>query len=449
LFYTFENHELNISDEIEYLKEKFNIQEIDENSSDEFLASGYTLGNKTLLKNIFCLQSNEYIIFENSTIKHQDFFFSYSTKRINNSEYSELKKQGIQVFENAFNRLIISLNNRTAVIPLSGGYDSRLIALMLKKHNYKNVICYTYGKKNNLELENSKNVADALGYKWIYIEYTNELIVNYVKSEDFKKFAHYTCKYISMPSLQDYFAVKYLSKNNLIPSDSIFIPGHSGDLLGGSQFLKVIPNNLKSFKIPSLILKEKFNHNKISNKSKETIKNTIKQLLLDFDKNYQNKLPYSVFEDFDIKEKITKIIFKASGGYTYRGYEHRFPYWDKELLSFFKNVPIKHKKMKILFDDILKNYYFEQYKVNYDKELQPTLPQIYAQKIKQLIKIIVPKFIINQFLRKNDWLNSQAITDEMVNSFKNNNIRFYSNINVFNELNIQWYLYFCKDLIKK
>jgi asparagine synthase (glutamine-hydrolysing) len=87
--------------------------------------------------------------------------------------------------------------------------------------------------------------------------------------------------------------------------------------------------------------------------------------------------------------------------------------------------------------------------VNYDKELQPTLPQIYAQKIKQLIKIIVPKFIINQFLRKNDWLNSQAITDEMVNSFKNNNIRFYSNINVFNELNIQWYLYFCKDLIKK
>ena len=52
LFYTFKNNELNISDDIEYLKEKFNIQEIDENSSDEFLASGYTLGNKTLLKNI-------------------------------------------------------------------------------------------------------------------------------------------------------------------------------------------------------------------------------------------------------------------------------------------------------------------------------------------------------------------------------------------------------------
>lgn len=449
LFYTFNNTALYISDDIEYLKEKFNIQEIDENSSNEFLISGYTLGGKTLLKNIYSIQSNEYIIFDKDTIQQQGFFFSYSTKEVNKSDYSELRKQGIEAFENAFNRLIKSLNKRTAVIPLSGGYDSRLIAVMLKKHNYNNVICYTYGKKNNIELENSKNVADILGYKWIYIEYTNELIKGYIKSEKFKKFAHYTCKFISMPSLQDYFAVKYLSENKLIPSDSIFIPGHVGDNLGGSQFLKVIPKNLKTFKIPNLIFKEKFNHNEISNNSKEIIKNTIKQLLLDFDRNYQNKIPYSVFENFDLKERITKIIFKASRGYTFFGYEHRFPYWDKELLSFFKNVPIKHKRMKFLYNDILKNYYFEQYGVKFEKELQPTIPQLYSQKIKQLIKLIVPNFIINHFLRKNDWLNSQTITDEMVNSLKNNDIQFYSNIKVFNELNIQWYLYFCKDLIKK
>jgi len=449
LFYTFKHTYLYISDDITLLKEKFNITEIDENSSNEFLASGYTLGNKTLLKNIFCLQSNEFIIFENNLIIKKGFFFSYSTNEINDSEYSELRKQGIEAFENVFNRLIKSLNNKTVVIPLSGGYDSRLIALMLKKHNYKNVICYTYGKKNNIELKNSKNVADALGYKWIYIEYTNDLIEDYIKSEKFKKFVHYTCNYISMPSLQDYFAIKHLSENNLIPSESVFIPGHVGDNLGGSQFLKVIPKNLKTSKIANLILKEKFKYNKISNKSKKVIKNTVKQLLLDFDKNYESKISYSVFENFDFKERITKILFKASKGYTFYGYEHRFPYWDKELLSFFKNVPLKHKKMKLLYDDILKNYYFEQYNLKFDKELQPTLFQLYFQKIKQLIKLIVPKFIVNHFLIKNDWLNSQAITGEMVNSLKNNNIQFYSNIKVFNEINIQWYLYFCKDLIKK
>ena len=449
LFYTFKNNSLNISDNIEYLKKKFGNHEIDENSSNEFLASGYTLGNKTLLKNIYTLQSNEFIIFDKNTIKEKGFFFSYATKKVNNSEYLELKKLAIEAFENAFNRLIKSLSNRTVVIPLSGGYDSRLIAVMLKKYNYKNVICFTYGRKNNLELNNSKKVADTLGYKWIYIEYTNELIENYIDTEKFKKFAHYTCNYISMPSLQDYFAVKYLSKNNLIPSDSIFIPGHSGDLLGGSQFLKVIPENLKSSEISNLILKEKFNHNKISKKSKETIQNTVKQLLLGFDENYHNNIPYSVFEDFDMKEKIAKIIFKASGGYTYFGYEHRFPYWDKELLFFFKNVPIKYKKMKLLYDDILKNYYFKQYYVKFDKELQPTLSQIYSQKIKEIIKLIIPKFIIKSFLRKNDWLNSQTITDEMIKSLKKNNLHYNANIKTFNDVNIQWYLYFCKNLIKK
>jgi len=449
IFYTFRNAELFISDDIEYLKGKFNLQEIDKNSSNEFLASGYTLGNKTLLKNIFSLQSNEYIIFENSIITKRDFFFSYATNKLNNSEYFQLKKQAIKAFENTFKRLILSLNNRTAVVPLSGGYDSRLIALMLKKHNYKNVICYTYGKKNNLELNNSKKVANALGYKWVYVEYTNKLIENYIESEKFKKFAHYTCNYISMPSLQDYFAVKYLSENNIIPSDSIFIPGHSGDLLGGSQFLKIIPKNLKSSKIPNLILKEKFYHNKISKTSKEIIKSTLKQLLLNFDKNHQNNIPFSVFEDFDIKEKITKIIFKDSVGYTYFGYEHRFPYWDKELLSFFKDVPIKYKKLKFLYDDILKNYYFEEYNIKFDKEVQPNLFQIYFQKFKEVIKLIVPKFIIKYFLQKNDWLNSQTITGEMLKSIKKNNLNYNTNLKTFNDINIQWYLHFVKNLIKK
>ncbi|WP_111706604.1 asparagine synthetase B family protein [Lutibacter citreus] len=449
LFYTFKNTELNICDDIEYLKEKFNLKEVDEKSSNEFLSSGFTTGNKTLLKNIYTLQSNEYIIFENNRINKKGFFFSYATKKFNNSEYYELRKLAIEAFENAFNRLIVSLNSRTVVIPLSGGYDSRLIALMLRKHNYKNVICYTYGKKNNIEIENSKKVAETLNFKWVFIEYTNQLLENYIKSEKFKEFAHYTCKYISMPSLQDFFAVKYLSENNLIPDDSIFIPGHSGDLLGGSQFLKVIPENLKSFEISNLVLKEKFNHNKISHKSKKAIKKSIEQLLLEFDNNYFNKEPSSVFEDFDIKEKITKIIFKASGGYTFFGYEHRFPYWDKELLLFFKDVPPKYKKMKLLYDDVLKNYYFNLYKINFENEIQPTYFKIYLQKIKKIIKLIFPKTLIKYFLRKNDWLNSQAITNEMIKSIKENGIHYNTNIKSYNEVNIHWYLNFAKNFIKK
>jgi len=112
-------------------------------------------------------------------------------------------------------------------------------------------------------------------------------------------------------------------------------------------------------------------------------------------------------------------------------------------------VPIKYKKLKFLYDDILKNYYFEEYNIKFDKEVQPNLFQIYFQKFKEVIKLIVPKFIIKYFLQKNDWLNSQTITGEMLKSIKKNNLNYNTNLKTFNDINIQWYLHFVKNLIKK
>ena len=49
--------------------------------------------------------------------------------------YNHYKTKVSQIIENTFIRLVNSLKGKTAVIPLSGGFDSRLIAVMLKKHN--------------------------------------------------------------------------------------------------------------------------------------------------------------------------------------------------------------------------------------------------------------------------------------------------------------------------
>ena len=39
----------------------------------------------------------------------------------------------------------------------------------------------------------------------------------------------------SMFFMQEYFAVKYLKESHIIPDDSVFIPGFSGDVLAGSH----------------------------------------------------------------------------------------------------------------------------------------------------------------------------------------------------------------------
>jgi asparagine synthase (glutamine-hydrolysing) len=125
------------------------------------------------------------------------------------------------------------LAGRTAVIPLSGGFDSRLIAVLMKKLNYENVICFTYGRKTN-EVEISQSVASKLGFKWYFVDYDAIDYIGFTKDEQFLTYAFEYSGAYSMVYLQEYFAVKYLKENNLIPEDSVFLPGHSGDYLGGS-----------------------------------------------------------------------------------------------------------------------------------------------------------------------------------------------------------------------
>ncbi len=448
LFYSVTKNDFYLSDNPVFLKETLNFHEINNDAVPEFFSYGYILGNKTLLKNIYQTQSDEYLIFEKKTKKIQSgFFFSYATDTVNNSLYDELKKQAINVFENAFKRLIISLKSRQVVLPLSGGYDSRLIAVMLKKHNYKNVICFTFGKKGNFEVENSKNTAKILGFKWIFIEYSTELINNYLETETFKKYVHYAGKYSSMPFLQEYFAVKYLKEKNIIDDDAVFIPGHSGDVLGGSQFIKVIPENLKYPEIHNLILKKKFFYNSLTFSEKQSVKKTIQKTLSSYNSLKDILLPYSVFEDFDIKEKFAKFIFNSSSVFNYFGYEQRFPYWDKELLMFFKTVPFKYKKMKLLYDEILTQHYFKPYNLNFEKEIQASLYSVFVQKIKNRLRPLLPAFIINKFLLKNDWKNYREITNQMLILLKKNKTSGFK-IKKYNEIIIRWYLMYIKDLIK-
>lgn len=445
LFYSLKGDEFCISDDVLHLKKSLNVDEFDNLSQIELKASLHTYSNRTLLKNIFQVQSNECLIVENNKILRKYFTFSYAIKEESNHSYQNLKKEATQTFNASFERLIKSLDNRTAVIPLSAGFDSRFIATMLKKHNYKNVVCYTYGRKNSFEIENSKKVAKALGYKWYFIEYTDKLIADFVNTNEFKNYAHFAGKFSAMPNMQEFFAVKYLKEQHLIPKDSIFISGYAGDLLGGSQFLKVIPEDLKLSEIKDLIVAHKFNHFSLSKSEKKIITKEIETILLNFDENYQSKIPSSVFEDFDLKEKIAKYIFNSASFYTFFGYEHRFPFWDKETLTFFKSLPVKYKKMKLLFDDVLINHYFKPENVYFESEIQASKKEIFTQKIKNKIKPFLPIFIKDKFLKKNDWNNYETITNEMLISLAKNKLKGNFKSDSYNEIIAQWYLHFSKN----
>lgn len=236
IFYGYINGDFYISDDARYIKEKVKDEEMDEISKIEFLLTGYVTNNDTLYSNVKQLRAGEYLVFDkiNNRLKLQRYF-EFRHKDFYDLSEEELIEELDKVHVNTIRRLIDSLEGRTAVIPLSGGQDSRLIAVMLKRLGYENVICFTYGKQGNSESETSKKIADYLGYKWIFVPYTMEKWDKWYNSDDMKKYMFFGDNLTSLPHIQDFPAVWEMKEKRLIPEDSVFIPGHAADFIQGSH----------------------------------------------------------------------------------------------------------------------------------------------------------------------------------------------------------------------
>ncbi len=434
IFYTIENNELYISDDTYYLRDKFN-KKIDNLSSQEYLATGYVTGKETLLENIYQVQAGEYIIYKNNILNNNNYS-DYITISVSSKSFNQLKKDFLDILDRSILRLIEFADGRQIVVPLSGGYDSRLIVALLKKHNYKNIFCFTYGKRDSFEVEISQKVANNLGYDWYFVEYSEETIpFNYIETDDFNKYFDYSSNHVSKPHLQDYFAVKYLKENKLISQDAIFVPGHSGDFLGGSHIGKTQIASIDT--IINIIIKKHYTLN-----TSKYIKEIESEKL-----NYlkkENKYFYSVDDNFNLKERQSKFIVNANRVYEFYDYQHLIPLWDKELISFFKTLPLEYKVKSYFYEKVIIDNIFKTLDINYmksakkDKSILSSIKNIFKKSIPKSIKKILIEHVVNKNFK--DINNFQV---SMLPIFKKYNQTFkYSKIELL-------YVTFCLDIIKE
>jgi asparagine synthase (glutamine-hydrolysing) len=447
LFYKQTDDGFDITDNPENFK--FSAKEINKNAVQQFLSAAYTLGSRTLISGIYQIQAGELAVFKKAKLQKRRFF-SYAAKP---NEYipkhkDTLAENALKAYKKSFFRTFDSMEGRMAVIPLSGGYDSRLIAALLKQYGYKNVLCFTYGRAGNFELENSRKTAEKLGFPWVFVEYTHARIKNYIQSDTFKDYVRYAGKLVSMPYLQDYFALQYLSERKIIDDDAVFLPGFPGDFLAGSQYGKAFTKQLKTENLPDVILYEKFNLLPLSKKKKRNIRNEIKQQLQALHAKDSDYSSYSRFEDWDVPARRAKYIFNSCEQIHYLGYEIRLPFWDKYIIDFSKSLSYELKENKNLYKYMLKEKVFGDMGLNFEQELQHGKFTIKLQKIKNKIKPYFPYFILNRFLYRNDWKFYKEITDEMQIWMKKRNIPYQRKVKLYSAIIVQWYIAFIKDYYK-
>lgn len=353
VFYSLKNNVI-ISDDINSF-----ISDVDCDSLDELLASGYITGENTIYKNVAQTQNAEIISISVKSLKLEKFkYFNYEYD-INNKCNKKYQIEHLdKLYDNAIKKLIKYLDGRRAVVPLSGGHDSRLIVYYLQKNGYKNVITYTYGRKNNKEAVVSQKVAEYLKYEWHFVEYKNSnMQKKYYDIEKYKTMADYCARGFSTTHIQEWEAIDLLLKNNIISTNDVVVPGFSGDFIAGGHIKEIFDVSRKGKDIVDYILKNHYNlyrWSKFSSKNlRKLFETKIKKIIgIENDKNRFDCLKFNEnIEKFDFQERQVKFISNAVRTYDLHGLKWYMPLWDINLINFWLTIPLNQRFNRSLYYD--------------------------------------------------------------------------------------------------
>jgi asparagine synthase (glutamine-hydrolysing) len=355
LFYYLKGGHISISDDPYWIRQQMKNSHVDTNSAVEFLLTGYVTGRETLFNCVKQIKAGEVLIAApNQDISIVKYYHHTHADFIQRST-EDLLFQLDESMTRSFKRLLRIADGKTIIVPLSGGYDSRLVVLMLKKLGYANVLSFSYGRPYNKESRISKKLAKCLGFDWIFIEYTNEKWRQWYHSEDWEAYTKIASNLTSTPFFRDWPAVLQMKEQELIPADSIFVPGHVGLLAGGMINTSLEEERIKTAKeLRELIYISHYNlwgprGRKIYSRPefKDKIDGIVGNALI-----HDGETAADAYERWVLEERSSKYIINGVRAYEFFGYKWWLPLCDYELMDFWLKISLDKRKRRTLY----KNY---------------------------------------------------------------------------------------------
>ena len=372
LFYGQAGDHLVLSDDAFWLADQLRGLDLDPVSGSEFLLTGYVLGNDTLCESVKQLQAGQWLVGTKS-LTDVAFYYKHVHGHFLDQGEPEHFSDLDTVYRNVFGRLVESAAGRTLAVPLSGGYDSRLVAAMLRNLEYRNVVCFTYGTPGCAEASTAERVAEALGYPWHFIEYNEERWRAYA---DCSSYTVYSSNLASLPQVEMFPAVSELSQSSMIPPDAIIVPGFCGDLQGGSYVPDAVAANdsrrLLKVGLTEYIYRTHLRlKNKIPRSHVDTIKARIAGSLSDFPKGTSVEAFISTNEAFFTTHKVAKYVINSLRTCEFFNYEWRLPLWDNEFTAHWYRIPYTERIGDRLYNRHLMKNVFEPWGIAFRKKRRP------------------------------------------------------------------------------
>ena len=376
LFYATSNDERRVSDNPRLLAE--DLDDLDDLSIAEFLMAGQVSNRYTLLPDVGQVQAGEAILLpagSGEINRYRYFEFQHAEPFQDSREI--VAERWDATLQRVIERELEAIAGRTIALPLSGGRDSRLIALMLKRIGYDNVICYGYGQPGNDESVIAEQVAVRLGYRWEFVPYSNEQWCDWFCLPACQNLLRTASGMTSVVLLQDWPVVYELQRQGRLPDDAVFMPGHSMDFLAGSHIPQdLLRRQVGTSRLVDAIFRIQYSlwplHRVYGFRDWTMSETALEQQLRDKIRNTIAPGSHaamaeavSAFECWDWQERQAKFIANAVRIYESFGFDWMLPFWEREVLAFWQCVPLEWR---------LDKQFYNAYVIGLDDQLPAPLP---------------------------------------------------------------------------
>lgn len=349
LYYGYKDGELYISDRVKSLLKVYGEIVIDKKAVQEFYSAGFVLGDSTVYRNINIILAGCYMEIDNLDNTQVIRYFDHVHNAVRPGSFDGLAKELNKITDKVFQRMIEGFHGRQVVLFLSGGYDSRLVAVELKKFQYENVICFSFTSRIGREESVAKKIASELGYKLILINQVEE----FKKIEKTKSYKDYLLQAgggYTYPYIQGCMLKEYLD-NGTIDKDCIVITGNSGDVIEGEDFSTELcgKETYSKDEVIDAIIKKHCIQKGLKYGRQRYFLDLIEKELPCKD-SYSYEESQDIFERFNWLHRQAKYVVNDVRCYDiYLGVDWRLPLWDNDLVDFWLKVPVEYREFRKLY----------------------------------------------------------------------------------------------------
>lgn len=343
-----------VSDSVERIVEVkgYTQKDLEISAVEEFIRTYYIGHERTLYKGIKQVDAGQIAYVNRKEVKTEYYY-------VHRSDIEECtREEAIERFNKMsvenYKDLLKVIDGRPIAISLSGGYDSRYVACMLKEVGATDVSCYSYGKGETFEVKKARQIAENLGFRWTFVNYTDSLMKDYFSGEYIDFFDCYEGR-DSVPYIQNYAAVCYLDKMKWFKPNTVFVTGLCNDMQSGAytkQQEEVVGFEPSIHFLVNHIIERRNMNNCLGKKAlakyKEVLYDTIKKMGVNVS-NYQEFV--SATESIEAILMHSRVFLHMNDVHAQKGYEWLLPCWTKKSLSYWYSLPAEYRYNQNLYEE--------------------------------------------------------------------------------------------------